>query len=150
MRHIQACIQTFRAQMCWDSKYFEAIIYCLAIRIDSFCNLSLRLTSYLIIYKIMCVCKQPPSCHFKTLRSMWIEWALDINLCNINGHKKCKNVSNRKPNQTMKVFFLCWMLKLWASIHTQILSHTTKYWMFESNHDTWRQRIFQLLVSLLC
>ena len=95
----------FLAQMNWDSKYFEAIIYCLAIRIDSFCNLSLRLTSYLIIYKIMCVCKQPPSCHFKTLRSMCIEWALDINLCNINGHKKCKNVSNRKAYQTMKVFF---------------------------------------------
>ena len=96
--------------MNWDSKYFEAVIYCLAIRIDSFCNLSLRLTSYLIIYKIMCVCKQPPSCHFKTLRSMWIEWALDINLCNINGHKKCKNVSNRKAYQTMKVFFYveCW------------------------------------------
>ena len=94
------------AQMCWDSKYFEAIIYCLSIRIDSFCNLSLRLTSYLIIYKIMCVCKQPPSCHFKTLRSMWIEWALDINLCNINGHKKCKNVSNRKANQTVRFFFM--------------------------------------------
>ena len=141
----------FLAQMCWDSKYFEAIIYCLSIRIDSFCNLSLRLTSYLIIYKIMCVCKQPPSCHFKTLRSMCIEWALDINLCNINGHKKCKNVSNRKAYQTMKVFFiLCWMLKLWASIHTHILSHTTKYWVFESNHDTQRQRIFQLLASLLC